>query len=104
MHEARVVARCFQLLTSGSQSDQWNSVLGNQALQSLWIAHSNKEARDRQYGAAIAGLVGIGPKDEIEGMIAAQLIAAHSAAMECYRRAMMGEQTFEGRPFFSPRI
>jgi len=30
-------------------------------------------------------------------MIAAQLLAAHNAAMECYRRAMLGEQTFEGR-------
>ena len=30
-------------------------------------------------------------------MMAAQLIAAHNAAMECYRRAMLGEQTFEGR-------
>lgn len=29
--------------------------------------------------------------------MAAQLIAAHSAAMECYRRAMIGEQTFDGR-------
>ena len=25
------------------------------------------------------------------------VIAAHNAAMECYRRAMIGEQTFEGR-------
>jgi hypothetical protein len=81
----------------GSQSDHWNNVLGNQALQSLWIKHSDKEARDRQYGATIAGLIGIGPKDEIEGMIAAQLIAAHNAAMECYRRAMIAEQTLEGR-------
>jgi hypothetical protein len=30
-------------------------------------------------------------------MIAAQMLAAHNAAMECYRRAMIGEQTFEGR-------
>jgi hypothetical protein len=30
-------------------------------------------------------------------MMAAQLIAAHNAAMECYRRAMIGGQTFEGR-------
>ena len=30
-------------------------------------------------------------------MIAAQLLAAHNAAMECYRRGMIGEQTFEGR-------
>jgi hypothetical protein len=44
------------------------------------------------------GRVGcIGAKDELEGMMAAQLIAAHNAAMECYRRAMIGEQSFEGR-------
>jgi len=29
--------------------------------------------------------------------MAAQLIAAHNATMECYRRAMIGEQTLEGR-------
>ena len=81
----------------GSQSDDWNHVLGNQALQSLWIKHSDNEVRQRQYNAAIAGLIGIAPQDEIEGMIAAQLIAAHNATMECYRRAMIGEQTFEGR-------
>jgi hypothetical protein len=37
------------------------------------------------------------PRDELEGVIAAQMIAAHSAAMECYRRAMLIEQTLEGR-------
>jgi hypothetical protein len=30
-------------------------------------------------------------------MLIAQLIATHSAAMECYRRAMIGDQSFEGR-------
>ena len=35
--------------------------------------------------------------DEIEGMIASQLLAAHNATMECYRRAMIPEQSFEGR-------
>ena len=29
--------------------------------------------------------------------MAARLIAAHNVAMECYRRAMNDEQTFEGR-------
>ena len=41
--------------------------------------------------------MGIAPRDELEGMMAAQLVAAHNAAMECYRRAMIGEQSFEGR-------
>jgi hypothetical protein len=30
-------------------------------------------------------------------MIAAQLLAAHNASMECYRRAMHRDQTFQGR-------
>jgi hypothetical protein len=81
----------------GSQSDHWNNLLANQAVQALWIKNSDKEERDRQVSATVAALAGVGPKDELEGMMAAQLIAAHNAAMECYRRAMIGEQTFEGR-------
>ena len=81
----------------GSQSDHWNNLLANQAIQTLWVKHSDKESLDRQLRATAAALVGIGPKDELEGMIAAQLLAAHNAAMECHRRAMIGEQTFEGR-------
>jgi hypothetical protein len=45
----------------------------------------------------VVALAAIGPKDELEAMIAAQLLAAHNATMECYRRAMLPEQTFEGR-------
>ena len=81
----------------GSQSDHWNNVLANQTLQTLWTKHSDDEALRRQWSATVQGLVGIAPKDELEGMIAAQLLAAHNAAMECYRRAMIGEQSFEGR-------
>jgi hypothetical protein len=81
----------------GSQSGHWNSLLANQAMQALWIKNSDAETRDKQYSATVAALIGIAPKDELEGMMAAQLIAAHNAAMECYRRAMIGEQTFEGR-------
>src|SRR5208282_5363205 len=81
----------------GSQSDQWNNILANQAVNSLWLKNSDEFMLDRQINATVAGLDGIGPIDELEGMIAVQLIAAHNAAMECYRRAMLGEQTFEGR-------
>ena len=45
----------------------------------------------------VDALIGIKPGDELEGMIAGQLVAAHNAAMECYRRAMLGKQTFERR-------
>jgi hypothetical protein len=81
----------------GSPSDHWNNTLANQAVQALWVKNSSPEELDKQLSATVAALMGVAPKDELEGMMAAQLIAAHNAAMECYRRAMMGEQTFEGR-------
>lgn len=81
----------------GSKSDLWNNILANQVMQALWVKNSTSEERDKQLSATVAALVGIAPSDELEGMMAAQLIAAHNAAMECYRRAMIGEQSFEGR-------
>jgi hypothetical protein len=81
----------------GSRSDHWNNNLLNQAANTLWIKNSDEKTCETQCKATMSALVGIAPKDEIEGMIAAQLIAAHNAAMECYRRAMHSEQTFEGR-------
>jgi hypothetical protein len=71
----------------GSRSDHWNSTLANQTLKALWLEHSDPATREKQHSATLAALIGIGPKDELEGMMAAQLIAAHNAAMECYRRA-----------------
>jgi hypothetical protein len=81
----------------GSQSDHWNNILAYQAVQALWLKNSSPEERDKQLNATVAALIGIAPKDELAGMMAAQLVAAHNAAMECYRRAMIGEQTFEGQ-------
>jgi putative tryptophan/tyrosine transport system substrate-binding protein len=81
----------------GSICDDWNDRVIDDTLGVLWVKNSDAKTRDSQMNATLAGLIGIGPKDELEGMMAAQLIAAHSAAMECYRRAMLGEQSFEGR-------
>ncbi len=79
----------------GSQSDHWNQVLSVQAAQTLYIEDSSEEWRKHQYRAMVAGLAAIRPRDELEGMIAAQLFAAHNATMECYRRAMTGNQAFD---------
>jgi hypothetical protein len=84
-------------MLGGSTSDEWNDVLANQTIQTLWLSRSDDETIDRQLAAATAVLIGISPQDELEGMLAGQLIAAHNAAMECYRRAMISEQTLEGR-------
>ena len=79
----------------GSQSDHWNNSLANQAVQALWLSNSDAAERDRQLSATVAALVGIAPKDELESMMATQLIAAHHATMECYRLAILNGQTFE---------
>jgi hypothetical protein len=84
-------------LLGGSASDAFNATLANQVVRTLWLDYADKAEIDKLRSAAVAGLVGIGPRDELEGMLAGQLIAAHSASMECYRRAMIPEQTFEGR-------
>ena len=81
----------------GSVSDAFNNVLANAAMSTLWLKNSGPEERDRQLSAMAAALVGIAPQDELEGMLVGQLVAANAAAMECYRRAMIGEQSFEGR-------
>jgi hypothetical protein len=81
----------------GSMSDDWNNIVANQVVESLWLKNVDAELIRKIRHATVDALIGIGPKDELEGMMAAQLIAAHNAAMECYRRAMIGEQTFEGR-------
>jgi hypothetical protein len=46
---------------------------------------------------AMAILTGIQPRDEIESMLAVQMIGVHNMAMETMGRAMLGGQTFEGR-------
>ena len=85
------------MVLGGSRSDDWNNVIANQAINSLWLNNSDKEGKDKQISATLAGLISIVLKDELESMIAVQLLASHNAAMECYRRAMIGEQTFAGR-------
>lgn len=81
----------------GSASDAFNNALANSALSTLWLKNADREDRDRQVSAMVGALTGIGPQDELEGMLAGQLVAANAAAMECYRRAMIPEQSFEGR-------
>src|SRR5215216_2114154 len=81
----------------GSIADDWNNIIANQTIQTLWLKYSDAEDIKRLRHATVDVLIGIAPRDEFEGMIAAQLVACHNATMECYRRAMHSEQTFERR-------
>jgi hypothetical protein len=57
----------------GSMSDDWNNILANQTVQTLWVKNSAPEEIRRQRRAAVDALIGMAPRDEFEGMIAAQL-------------------------------
>jgi hypothetical protein len=81
----------------GSKNDNLNHMLIDQVSQALWIGNLEPERRDMHFAAGMAALAGVGPQGEIEGMVAAQMVAAHAATMECYRRAMVPTQTTEVR-------
>lgn len=67
-------------------------------MESLWLPRSlSRKEREAAINAAIAALEGLAPRDEAEGLLAAQMVATHHAAMECYRRAMIEGQSFAAR-------
>lgn len=47
----------------------------------------NGQAREDRVCAAVAAMCDIAPRDTLEGMLAAQMIAVHSAALDSLRRA-----------------
>lgn len=80
----------------GSRNDRFNNVLTNMLADTLWKPewHSAETKHDR-VNAALAAMLAFKPRDEVEGMMAAQAVALHHAAMECLRRAMHPEQPSE---------
>lgn len=83
----------------GSKSDQWNLMLCNQVISTAWYGRNPQPGKDLddKRTAILAFMAGVNPKDTIEGMMAAQLFASHAAAMECYRRAMLPDQSIDGK-------
>ena len=77
----------------GSMSDRFNVDLLNNSRDAL-----RRSAHQEDPSSFVwAAMFGIGPQDELEGMLAAQLVAAHAASMECFQRAMIPDQPMEGR-------
>lgn len=90
--------RTDDLEYTGARDGDLQHSLITQAIECLWLpAALSQEQREVKINAALAALEGLAPRDEAEGLLAAQMVATHHAAMECYRRAMIVEQSFEGR-------
>ena len=64
----------------------------------LWLpVELPREERDARIVRAQDLFESINPTEGIEAMLALQMVGAHHAAMECLRRSMFENQTFEGR-------
>ena len=79
---------------SGSDDFDFFITLLTQVVNAQWRPDSAELTQ--QVEATRAAMMGMKPRDALEGMLIGQLIAIHNAAMECCRRAMIPGQTFEG--------
>jgi len=89
-----IIDRSLGLKVSGSSSEDFAMVLIRETMEAIRTVSGEADI-DRVSGtlnAAMAALAAFKPADEIEGMIAAQAVALHHGAMECLRRAMLGDQ------------
>ena len=73
------------------------NVLNHMVAAAFLGVEPSPEMREWKQRALFDTIRAMGPRDTIEGQLMAQMIAANEAAMECYRRAALPEQTFEGR-------
>jgi hypothetical protein len=72
----------------GGDSENWNL----RQMQLIVSALPGASARDKKSAgeigsAVISGLMDVKPTDPVEGMLTAQMIVAHEAALDMYRRA-----------------
>jgi hypothetical protein len=57
----------------GSRSEAWNDEIELQVVNALWLA--DPAERPKKASAMLVGLNGIRSRDELEGMMAAQLVS-----------------------------
>jgi hypothetical protein len=77
----------------GSAVGDFNLAMIRRTMDTICVpASAGVDGVNSTVNAAMAALAAFKPVDEIEGMIAAQAVALHHAAMECFRRAVLPAQ------------
>ncbi|WP_120010410.1 hypothetical protein [Teichococcus vastitatis] len=80
----------------GSDNPMFNSMLYREVLGVAFGRPAGDEEQKSRIGSAAAqAMAGFQPKDEVEGLLAAQAVALHFAAMECLRRSVIPDQPSE---------
>jgi hypothetical protein len=75
---------------SGSGSGLFTLALLNQVYRAAWLGErppKQEGLEEMMHRVGQAALRGIAPRDPLEGMLAAQMVAVHEAAMGCFHRA-----------------
>ncbi len=75
----------------GSADDDFNATILVETLLCV-RPPTERDGEAARLAAVAAALAAFKPKDEIEGMLAAQATALHFTSMECLRRAMLPNQ------------
>ena len=83
---------------AGTKSSYVACYAANQVLGTIWRGNNeDPDAKEIRDTATLRRVADIGARDVVEGMLAVQMVATHEAALECFRRAALNEQTFAGR-------
>jgi hypothetical protein len=78
-------AAVARLVAFGTTSIDFYSWTFRELLEAGCDGTSSKSFEESDVNGALAAMHGIAPRDEIEGMLAAQMVAVHSAAMRSLR-------------------
>jgi hypothetical protein len=81
----------------GSAVEAFNMMIARQTSAALCANPASDEDQRTTAAASFAALVSVAPRSELEGMLGAQLVACHNAAMECFRRAAHPGQHTQAR-------
>lgn len=82
--------------TTGANTKQVGEVVIAQAMHSVPVMSIN--GIDIEPGTLVQLMMaGLEPQDQLDGMLAAQMLALHNMAMECAGRTMVSGQSFEAR-------
>jgi hypothetical protein len=77
---------------AGSDHQPFAEAMLDRVLSTIHTSTNDPQAGTNRIAAAAAALAAFKPADEIEGMLAGQAVAMHHMAMECFRRATLGDQ------------
>ena len=82
-------------VVSATGPGAWNDALLAGIVQVCAGSDRSDKGAVAKARAGVAAMNGIGPDDVIADMVAAQLVAAHQATMDCYKRAAGGDLPLE---------